>query len=333
VGETYARFTLAVIRSTGELDILLRRQVGVREGKPDGLPSWAPDLSKPYGNRSVLSLRHQERPSLGRSSPQIRDSTDWRILHVEGVRITKVAAVMTTKSVAEFLRSRGGSSEQDPIAELSDVQVCDLWACVNEVYTATVSALSEPPVDRPPTKPRSKLTVTSFSQALGAGWTRPHLSLVVALWHDQTPQFTSVGTSQETRDELTRLRNEFLGQDPELRAPHTPSTGAMLVTLTLQGRALFLSEDGDLGICSPLTRPGDSVVALYGLDGLVGLRGVEGAALDDRRYQVVGDCVFNSAGCEEIIRQHDRDREGSAEIADGASDGTHTGSAEWFKLE
>ncbi|KAK3899648.1 heterokaryon incompatibility protein-domain-containing protein [Staphylotrichum tortipilum] len=327
VGETYSRFTLAVIRSTGNLDILLRRQVGIQEGKPDGLPSWAPDLTKPYGNPSVLSLRRQERPSLGESSPRIRETTDWRVLHVEGVSITKVAAVITTESVVDFIQAHGG--DQDPISELSDVRVCDLWAYVNSVYSETFLSQGSPSPTRSPSKP----TLTSFSQALLGGWTRPYLSLVVATWHHQDPQFASVGTSQETRDELARLRSEFLGDDPALQAIHQPSTGAMLLGLSLQRQALFLSEDGDLGICPPWTKVGDSIVALYGLDGLVVLRAVEGAAPEDGRYRVVGKSVFNSPGYEEMIRQHAKEGGGRSEPAGGDADGLQTPGTEWFKLE
>jgi hypothetical protein len=327
VGETYARFALAAIRSNHSLQILLSSAVGVGEGKPDGLPTWAPDLSNRHSNRAVNSLTTQGLPTLG-PSLRIRDTaTDWRILHVAGVSIAKVAAVMTTASVAEFLRARGGGSGQDLITELSQVRVCDLWAYVNDVRSWTL-----PFQGGPSARPLSKLTVTSFCHALVACRIPVRLSMIVALWYDQDPDLGAIGTSPEARDELARLRLDLPRDNQELSAAYI-SNGTVLLLMRLQARALFLSEEGDLGLCSPQTQPGDSVVALHGLDGLVVLRGVEGAAPDDRRYQVVGDCVFNSAGCEEILRQHQRDGEGSAEIAEGASDGTHTGSTEWFKLE
>lgn len=55
VGETYARFALSVIRSTGRLDILSEAQADARPDRPAGLPSWAPDSTRGYSGL-VMSI-------------------------------------------------------------------------------------------------------------------------------------------------------------------------------------------------------------------------------------------------------------------------------------
>ncbi len=296
VSETYAKFALAVIHSTGYLDILSDAQPGnVGWRRPDELPSWTSDFSQ--AEVSSVSPRFARGPLAVDKriswSKQVRlkNSTNWRALHVEGLHETRVAEVVSVQVVEAFLSSRG---RQGPgLQGLGSVLLPDLWACLNEVYSKTFPG-DQDAFSRSH-KP-FKLTLSMFANALICGQPSKNLSRVIGLWHDQDPQFTSHETSQETRNELIQQMQEHFEQMKE----HPPIHIKNLLGCSLLGMSFFFSTKGDLGVCTQGTRRGDLVVALFGLSHLVVLRALEGPS-QNQAYNLIGNCTLDRPACDEAM--------------------------------
>jgi hypothetical protein len=131
------------------------------------------------------------------------------------------------------------------------------------------------------------------------------LSEFLDLWNEQDLPSSSGGISQENRGELAELVRD--AAKPE--HPSQRTSAKVLMALSLKGMCLFLSEDGELGLCHQDARPGDLVVALCGHSRLVVLRSLGGARREPG-YQLVGNCKLDGAAYREAMG--DSGREGTA---------------------
>jgi len=321
LGETYARFALAVIRSSRRLDVLSDgTQMGISFSRPEGLPSWVPTFGKSSGG-SMLTERAQRNTHV-----RIKETDSWGALHVQGIVETTVVKVIDEQVVADAMSARGVTT--GAVDRLSDVLLPNLWACVDEVYSHTFKS-SNP--DKPSKSPTGHLSLTlgQFIDAL-----RPEVddnskfaSMIAKLWLDQDPQLSSSGTSEETRNEIAQLAAA------NMDAVIPPAAFArMFLGMLLHGMSFFLDETGRLGVCAKGTEPGDLVVALYGLSHLIILRPFEG------RYRLVGRCTLAGArALEEVLGASNDEDDGDGsqipERADGDSARERALIPEFFYIE
>lgn len=111
INETYAKFTLSVIRSAGSLDILTHvSSRTINPCRPDGLPSWTPDFNSGEAWSAPRYVRGgRDTRTSWSTRVRMKDTDDWRPLHVEGFREIKAVEVVSVREVEEFLRSGGGA--------------------------------------------------------------------------------------------------------------------------------------------------------------------------------------------------------------------------------
>lgn len=310
VEETYTRFTAFVIRATGSLGILLKARIGLLDREPSDLPSWVPDFDAVY---EVYS--------------ESRGTYDWGW----GKSIIPVSQRLTEdprKMLFGGLTLATVRSTIDVVADDFGPDEKFLSGWWRKLKEASSTLTGSPPQQTKCTEfaGHDKFTVRDFFSAFDPipDGHDDH----VDFWERSDSDFVTPGTSFMDQRELVRLR--------ELRRTWLSKGGGPSrfqiwnsIRIHMDGQVFFLTQTGSLGLCPKGTRPGDLVVALYGLDVPVALRLVEPSAtlsraeavIQGNQYQILGFCELTEFMGEEPLHMPclgpDRLHHDPAEIAKG----------------